>query len=76
MSVSRRDLFPATFAILSPAAVRGSQANSKVTVGLVGVGGRGSYDASIFHSDPRAQVTALCDLFDDRIEEGIQKIKI
>lgn len=63
------------FTIVRPEAVRGSQANSKVAVGLIGVGGRGSYDAAIFHADPRARVTALCDLFDDRIETGIQKIK-
>jgi myo-inositol 2-dehydrogenase / D-chiro-inositol 1-dehydrogenase len=81
---SRRQLFEKTsaavaataFTIVRPEAVRGSQANSKITVGLVGVGGRGSYDATIFNTDPRAQVTALCDLFDDRIEVGIQKIKL
>jgi len=64
------------FTIVRPEAVRGSQANSKIAVGLIGVGGRGSYDATIFNTDPRAQVTALCDLFDDRIEIGIQKIKL
>ncbi|MFN7997952.1 MAG: Gfo/Idh/MocA family oxidoreductase [Bryobacteraceae bacterium] len=81
--VSRRRLLTkagataaAGFTIVRPEAVRGSQANSKITVGLVGVGGRGSYDASIFNADPRARVTALCDLFDDRIEVGIQKIKL
>jgi myo-inositol 2-dehydrogenase/D-chiro-inositol 1-dehydrogenase len=82
--VSRRHLFEKTgaalaataFTIVRPEAVRGSQANSKITVGLIGVGGRGSYDATIFNTDPRAQVTALCDLFDDRIEIGIQKIKL
>jgi len=80
---SRRHLFEkagaavaaAGFTIVRPEAVRGSQANSKITVGLIGVGGRGQYDASIFNADPRARVTALCDLFDDRIEVGIQKIK-
>ena len=81
--ISRRHFFQKTrnaaatgFSIVAPAAVRGSQANSKISVGLVGVGGRGTFDASIFHADPRARVTALCDLFDDRIESGIQKIKI
>jgi len=81
---SRRHLFEkagaavaaAGFTIVRPEAVRGSQANSKITVGLIGVGGRGQYDASIFNADPRARVTALCDLFDDRIEVGIQKIKL
>jgi predicted dehydrogenase len=42
---------------------------------LIGVGGRGSYDARIANADPRARVTALCDLFDDRIEAGIKSIK-
>jgi len=66
----------AGFTIVAPQAVRGSQANSKIAVGLIGVGGRGSYDATIFNADPRARVTALCDLFDDRIETGTQKIKV
>jgi predicted dehydrogenase len=81
--ISRRDFFQKTgraaatgVAIVAPQAVRGSQANSQISVGLVGVGGRGSYDASIFHADPRARVTALCDLFDDRIEQGMQRIKL
>ncbi len=65
----------AGFTIVKPEAVRGSQANSKITVGLVGCGGRGTYDASIFNADPRARVTALCDLFDDRIETATQQIK-
>ena len=74
--VTRRGLLTAgTFAILSPRVVRGYQANSKISVGLIGSGGRGSYDASIVNADPRARVTALCDLFDDRIETATQKVK-
>jgi len=64
------------FLILPARTVRGSQASSKVSVGLIGAGNRGSYDASIVQADPRAQVTALCDLFDDRIEQAIQRIRI
>jgi len=81
-AVSRRNFIrggaaaTGTFMIVKPEAVRGSQANSKISVGLIGVGGRGSYDASIFHADPRARVTALCDAFDDRIEMGVQKLKL
>jgi myo-inositol 2-dehydrogenase/D-chiro-inositol 1-dehydrogenase len=81
--LSRRNLFEKAgaaaatgFTIVRPEAVRGSQANSKISVGLIGVGGRGSFDAGVFHTDPRARVTALCDLFDDRIETGIQKIRL
>lgn len=64
------------FTIVRPEAVRGSQANSRISVGLIGTGGRGTYDAGIIHADPRARITALCDLFDDRIERGIQKLKL
>jgi len=79
-AVSRRGFFQRTtaagaFTIVGAQAVRGTQANSKVTFGLIGTGNRGSYDASIANADPRAQVTALCDLFDDRIETATQKIK-
>jgi myo-inositol 2-dehydrogenase / D-chiro-inositol 1-dehydrogenase len=64
------------FTILSPQAVRGYQANSKISVGLIGSGGRGTYDARITHADPRARVTALCDLYDDRIEQAKTALKL
>jgi len=78
--LTRRDLFQSgaaagAFAIVSPQAIRGTQANSQISVGLIGVGGRGSYDAMIVEGDPRARITALCDLFDDRIEAGMTRIK-
>ncbi|MGH9633158.1 MAG: Gfo/Idh/MocA family protein [Bryobacteraceae bacterium] len=80
-SVSRRNFVSAgaaagAFTIVSSQSVRGSQANSKITVGLIGSGNRGSYDASIVHADPRAEITALCDLYDDRIEMAKQKIRV
>ena len=75
-AVSRRGLLAGgSLAILSPQVVRGSQANSKISVGLIGSGGRGSYDAAIVNADPRARVTALCDLYDDRLERAAQQIK-
>ena len=79
--ISRRDLIrksgaATTFSIVAPKAVRGSQANSKITVGLIGCGGRGSYDGGIFQGDSRAQLTTLCDLFPDRIEKATAQIKL
>lgn len=75
--LSRRGLCGAgAFTILSPNLVRGTQANSKISLGLIGSGNRGTYDASIVHADPRARVTALCDLFDDRIEVAKAKLKL
>jgi myo-inositol 2-dehydrogenase/D-chiro-inositol 1-dehydrogenase len=80
--VSRRDVLRkagtagvAAFTIVNSEAVRGADANSAISVGLIGAGNRGDYDASIVQADPRARITAVCDLFDDRIEAGIPKIK-
>ncbi len=79
-SVSRRNFIGSaaatTFTIVAPQAVRGSQANSKISVGLIGSGGRGTYDATIVNGDPRARVSALCDLFDDRIEKATAALKL
>lgn len=81
-AVSRRNFIStgaaaaSAFTIVSPQAVRGSQANSTIRVGLIGSGGRGSYDASIVHADPRAEVTALCDLYDDQFEKSKKTIKV
>ena len=76
--LSRRGLLGAsaaatTFTILSPQVVHGTQANSKVSVGLIGAGGRGSFDADIIQKDPRARITAVCDKFDDKIEVAMQR---
>ncbi len=75
--VSRRGFIgsAAAFSIVAPQTGRGSQANSKISVGLIGTGNRGSYDAGIVNADPRARVTALCDLFDDRLEKAAAQIR-
>jgi len=81
--VSRRDMLRtagtagvAAFTFVHPGAVRGTDANSAISVGLIGAGNRGTYDASIVHADPRARITAVCDLFDDRTEAAIPNIKV
>lgn len=71
-TLSRRGLLStaAAFTIVAPQTVRGTQANSKLSVGLIGSGNRGTYDAKITHADPRARITALCDKHNDRIEQA------
>ncbi|MEO8027693.1 MAG: Gfo/Idh/MocA family oxidoreductase [Bryobacteraceae bacterium] len=76
MKPTRRDLVATSFTILAPHLVRGSQANSKISVGLIGCGGRGTHDSRIAHNDPRARVTALCDLFPDRVEKATADLKL
>jgi len=58
----------ANLMILKPGTVFGSQANSSVSFGIIGTGGRGSYVGGHMARDPRARLTAICDIFPDRID--------
>ncbi len=67
MTLSRRNL-------LGAAAVFGSQANSAVSLGIIGTGGRGRFDGGLFAKDPRARIAALCDLYNDQIDRAKTQI--
>ena len=75
-SIGRRDFLKATaattagFTIINPRSVRGSQANSAVRLGILGVGGRGTEVGSGFVTNAGVRVTALADLFADQLEAG------
>ncbi|HWR51596.1 MAG TPA: Gfo/Idh/MocA family oxidoreductase [Bryobacteraceae bacterium] len=71
-SLARRDFLGAGLLILSPAIVKGSQANSAVRVGLLGCGGRGTADASGMMESAGARVTAVADLFEDQATRAKQ----
>ena len=61
-------------AILPWATIRGSGANSAVTVGLIGSGSRGTYVAGLMAKDTPARVVALCDVFDEKMQQAKQRI--
>jgi predicted dehydrogenase len=66
--ISRRALVAAA-AVAPIGAVRGSAANSAVTVGLIGCGGRGTFDAGLVAKHVgAARLVALADLFPEKIE--------
>ncbi len=71
--LSRRALVQSA-ALVPFAAVRGTAANSALKVGLIGSGGRGTYDAGLLVHNTTAQLTAICDIFDDRLESAAQHI--
>ncbi len=60
----------ASFLLVKPHQVRGSQANSALTIGLIGVGGRGLHDSGIAAKNEFARIAAICDIYDDRLAEG------
>lgn len=63
----------AAFSIVSPQAVRGSQANSALSVGLVGCGNRGMYVSGLFAKNEYARISKICDIYDDRLEAARAK---
>ena len=52
----------------------GFQANSQIALGIIGTGGRGRYDGTLFAKDPRVRVAALCDIYDDQIDRAKTEI--
>jgi len=73
---TRRDLL-ATAAtgvmLMKPQLVRGAQANSALSVGLIGCGRRGTYVSGIFAKNEYAKMAALCDIYDDQLAAASQK---
>jgi myo-inositol 2-dehydrogenase / D-chiro-inositol 1-dehydrogenase len=74
-SESRRDFVKAAaaFTIVSPQAVRGSQANSAMTLGLIGCGNRGMYVSGVFAKNENARVAGYNDIYEDRFQAAAQK---
>ena len=54
----------------------GSQANSKIDLGLIGCGGRGTWIADLFKKHGGYNVVALADYFPDRVEAGVPALEL
>ena len=53
----------------------GSVNKSKLKVGLIGCGGRGTGAAvQAMHAEPNVEITAMGDVFEDRLEEAYQAL--
>ena len=56
-----------SFSIMRPELVRGSQANSKIALGLIGCGGRGTWIADLFQKHGGYEIVAAMDYFPDKV---------
>ena len=65
-----------SFTVLSPAVVRGSQANSRLCLGVIGCGGRGTWMADLFRGHGGYEITSAADYFPDRVEAFAAKFGI
>jgi predicted dehydrogenase len=66
----------ASLAILPPALIRGTQANSRIKLGIIGCGGRGTWIAALFDKHGGYEVSAGADYFADRVNDLGAKFSI
>jgi predicted dehydrogenase len=65
-----------TLSIVKPSVVRAAEANSKLTWGLIGCGGRGGWLANLFEKHGGYRLTAVADYFQDRVDQVGEKFKV
>ena len=74
-SITRRGLIRSA-AAMPLAAAAGSAANSAVTVGIIGLGGRGSSHARHLASMPQARLVSVAEISDASIERAREKVSL
>jgi myo-inositol 2-dehydrogenase/D-chiro-inositol 1-dehydrogenase len=68
MNITRRTVIQSAPLILGAKTAFGYQANSAVSFGIIGTGGRGQYVGALMAKDPNARIAAICDKYADRID--------
>jgi predicted dehydrogenase len=64
------------FTVLKPDLVRGTEANSKIDVGLIGCGNRGKWVADLFQKNGGYNIVAVADYFQDHADEAGVKFNV
>jgi myo-inositol 2-dehydrogenase / D-chiro-inositol 1-dehydrogenase len=59
--------------ILKPETVRGAQANSALTLGVIGVGNRGTHVSGLFAKNEFCRIAAVADIYDDQLQRAAAK---
>jgi len=62
--------------IVKPALVRGTAANARISLGIIGTGGRGAWLGDLFRKHGGYDVVAIADYFPDRVEEAGAKLGV
>jgi len=81
-SISRRNFIAGagaaalSFTVVKPEQVRGAGANSKIKLGLIGCGGRGTWIANLFRQHGGFDVVAVADYFQDRVDNAGGKLGV
>jgi len=62
--------------LMRPGLVSGSQVNSKITIGVIGCGSRGSWITDLFLQHGGYQVAAAADYFQDKVDAFGEKFRV
>jgi predicted dehydrogenase len=78
---TRREFLAAAAAVggpllVSPRTAFGSPASSRITLGAIGCGGRGTWIADLFRKHGGYEITAAADYFADRVDEFGAKLAV
>jgi predicted dehydrogenase len=65
-----------SFSIIKPELARGSQANSKIALGMIGCGGRGTWIADLFQQHGGYRIVAAMDYFPDKVNPFGEKFNV
>src|SRR5262249_14890727 len=82
LDITRRKFLTRTSAaamgltIISPQLVRGTDANARINLGVIGCGGRGSWIADLFVKNGNYNLVAIADYFQDRVDSTGDKLKV
>lgn len=60
--------------VLNPSKVFGTQVNSSVRIGIIGIGERGMGVINSMSKNTNVNITAVADLFEDKLFEGVKKL--
>ncbi len=75
--MTRRDALggvATTLLIVKPGTAFSFQANSAITLGIIGTGSRGRYVGTIFTKDPRTRRAAICDIQESSIDAAKKQL--
>jgi myo-inositol 2-dehydrogenase / D-chiro-inositol 1-dehydrogenase len=81
-SLSRRQFLTGSsatafsLALMRPGLVSGTQVNSKMTIGIIGCGSRGTWIADLFLQHGGYQVVAAADYFQDQVDAFGEKFRL
>lgn len=65
-----------SFTVMKPALVRGTEANSKIRLGHIGCGGRGTWIANLFKQHGGYEYVAAADYFQDKMDKFEAKVRL